>query len=99
MNKGWSSVCGLWITATGLPFDHDGFYPSDYSGAVSLYPVSVGSGPFDWGAGCSWWVRKSGLARVPMNQAFSLRCTAPTIGQGSTIRVQINSNDFGFFWN
>ena len=58
-----------------------------YGGAGSLKPVSgvvllVGSGPCDQWTGCSWWVRKNGLA-VPMNQAFSQRSTTPAIGQGS----------------
>ena len=70
-----------------VPFDHGGGYSLDSGGAGSLYPANgvvllVGPGPFDQGTGCPWWVRKSGLTRLPMNQAFSLRCITPAIGQG-----------------
>ena len=45
------------VDGTGT-FNHIGFYPLDYGGAGSLYPVSggvllVGSGPFDQWTGCS----------------------------------------------
>ena len=43
----------------------------------------MSSGPFVHGTSCSWRDRKSGLTRVPKNQAFSQRSTTPAIGQGS----------------
>ena len=69
-----------------VPCDHSGFYLWAMvvleACTPSVWSLLVGSSPFDQGTSCSWWVRKGGLARVPINQAFSQRGTTLAIGQG-----------------